>query len=182
MSRIGEFFGIFSSKADRKTGPRREPELEVTDWQSVKDQVQAEVRSLVSKSIVESVFYAPPRASYEDREAVLQATANRLYADALFEISSRGVTPPFEPSEEIMLWVREALEESVTDWRHQGNGAENGGYEPPVEAKRSTTDAICAALERASKNGILQKAAKQRIQATAEMVAGGVSLREPGPR
>ena len=134
--------------------------------------LQTEVRALVSKSIVESVFYAPPRVSYENREAVLQATANRLYADALYAISSLGVTPPFEPSEEIMRWVEDALDESIAGWKRDDSGPELGEYEPPTEAKRATTDAIFAALERASKNGVLQEAANQRVQVVA---AGGTA-------
>lgn len=169
MTRIGRLFGIFSSKTVQEQGARREPGLAGADWQAIRERVQAEVRGLVSKSIVESIFYSPPRVAYEDREVVLQATANRLYADALFGISSAGVTPPFEPSEEIMRWVRDALDESVSGWRHDDNGSGNGEYEPPIEAKRSTTDAIFAALERASKNGVLQEAAKQRRQAGSAM-------------
>ena len=165
MSRIGKLFGIFSSQAPKVQNARHEPGLAGAGWQAVRTQVQAEVRSLVSKSIVESVFYAPPRVSYEDREAVLQAAANRLYADALFEISSTGVAPPFEPSEEIMRWVGDALDDCVAGWQREKSGTEGGEYDPPIDAKRSTTDAIFAALERASKNGVLEEAAKQRVQA-----------------
>ena len=169
MSRIGKLFGIFSSQAAKEQDSRCEPGLAGADWQAVRTQVQGEVRGLVSKSIVESVFYAPPRVSYEDREAVLQAAANRLYADALYEISNAVTAPSFEPSEEIMRWVEDALDESVSGWQRDDNGPESGGYEPPVEAKRATTDAILAALERASKNAVLQEAAKQRVRAHAAM-------------
>jgi len=169
MTRIGKLFGIFSSQPVNGQNGRHEPGLSRADWEAIKTQVQGEVRSLVSKSIVESVFYAPPRVSYENREAVLQATANRLYADALFLISSAGAAPPFEPSEEVLRWVRDALDDCVASWRHDDSGTADGEYDPPIDAKRSTTDAIFAALERASQNAVLQEAAKQRVQAQAAM-------------
>lgn len=169
MSRIGKLFGIFSSKTDPGRGARREPGLGGADWQAIRTQVQAEVRGLVSKSIVESIYRSQPGSAYEDREVLLQAAANRLYADALYEISRAGKKPPFKPSKEILKWVRDALEETVTGW--QLDGAGNGDHTPTMEAKRATTDAIFAALERASQNAVLQEAAKQRVQAETAMVA-----------
>ena len=162
---------MFSSKTVQGQDTRREPGLRKADWQAIRTQVQAEVRGLVSKSIVESVYYARPGVAYEDREVVLQAAANRLYADALYEISNATTAPRFEPSKEIMGWAEDALEESVFGWQGDESGLGNGDYEPSMEAKRSTTDAIFAALERASKNEVLQEAAKQRLHAEAAMGA-----------
>ncbi len=42
--------------------------------------------------------------------------------------------------------------------------ADSGEYEPPMEAKQSTTDAIWEALRQASKNEILETAAKRRVE------------------
>ena len=74
MSRIGKLFGKLTPpvfKADegrrepqlavaRKLPRKREPVLAASNWQEIKESLQAEVSGLVSKSIVESIYCAQP--------------------------------------------------------------------------------------------------------------------------
>lgn len=185
MSKMGKLFGIFSRRSGRDQDWRREPGLAKThkrrdsrelslaagDWQAIKDDFQAKVRGLVSKLIVESMFSDGPRVDYQNREVLLQAAANRLYADALYSIASTGVTKRSKPSRKILKWAEEALDEALANWQRQEYGSEDGDYEPSMREKRSITDAIYAALEQASGNDVLFEAAKQRVQSETEMVA-----------
>jgi len=171
MSRISKLFGALSLKSAAAKDARREPGLVAADWQTIRARLQAEVRGLVSKSIIESIYSAQPGISYDDREVLLQATANRLYAGALYDVWNAGAKPPFEPSKEILLWVQEALDETLSGWQRTDSSLEDGEYDPPIEAKRATTDAIFAALERASKIEVLQEAARRRVEAETSMVA-----------
>ena len=184
MSMLRKLFGAFSSQASQEQPDRREPGLAgasktrngkepvlATDWQPIRDRTQAEVRGLVSKCIVEQIYETQPGVAYEDREVLLQSAANRLYADALYKVLSAAETPPFSPSEEIMRWARDGLDESQTGSQPGSSSSGDSGYDPPIEAKQSTTDAIYAALERASKNEVLVKAARQRIQAETVILA-----------
>ncbi len=185
MSRIRKLLGILTPRvfqaddgrrepqlaAARKLHRKKEPALTAPNWQAIKENLQAEVRGLVSKSVVESIYGAQRGVSPEDQDFLLQAAANRLYADVLYEILSESAKPPFEPAGEILQWAQEALDDAMRDWQGKDSGVEDGKYEPPIEAKRSTTDAIFEALKQATKNEVLQEAAKKRFQVQIAMVA-----------
>jgi len=184
MSRIRKLFGILNVRIFQADGVRREPQLAAArklhrkkepvlaaDWQVIKEYMQAEVRGLVSKSVAESIYGAQRGVSPEDQDFLLQMAANRLYADVLYEILSESAKPQFEPAGEILQWAQEALDDALRDWRGKDCGGADGEYEPPIEAKHSTTNAIFEALKQAAKNEVLQEAAKKRFQAEAELVA-----------
>ncbi len=101
----------------------------------------------------------------------MQAAANLLYADVQYEILSESAKPPFEPAGEILQWAQESLDDALRDWQGKDCGGADGEYKPPIEAKRSTTNAILEALKQAAKNEVLQEAAKKRFQAESAMVA-----------
>lgn len=149
----------------------RTPILASTDWQAIKEYMQAEVRALVPKTIVESIYNAQTSVTPEDQNVLLQGAANRLYADVSYEILSTGVAPPFEPAEEILRWAQDALDESLVDWQRKDRGVEAGEYEPPIADEQLTTKAILDALRRASAYEVLQEAAIKRLEMKAAMVA-----------
>ena len=155
----------------RKLHRKKEPALTAANWQAIKENLQAEVRGLVSKSIVESIYGAPPVVPPVDQGVLLQVAANRIHADVLYEILSESAKPPFEPAGEILQWAQEALDDALRDWQSKGCGVADGEYEPPIGAMRSTTEAIFEALRQATKNEVLQVAAKKRFQAESAMVA-----------
>ena len=126
---------------------------------------------LVSKSVVESIYGAQRGVSPEDQDFLLQTAANRLYANVLYEILSESAKPPFEPAGEILQWAQESLDDALRDWQGKDCGGADGEFEPPIEAKRSTTNAIFEALKQATKNEVLQEAAKKRLQVEATLVA-----------
>lgn len=181
LNKLFEALALRSSRAEKERrepglsgdgGPANEPEsLSDAVWREVRAHTQAEVRALASKCLVESIYGDRPGLAYEDREALLQAAANRLYADALYRILKAQGNPPVEPRERILLWVDEALDDSPTGWRLAAKGAQNGEAAPRREANGSIIDAIVAAVERASWNGVLMKAAEQRLAAEAIVLA-----------
>ncbi len=184
MSRIRKLLGNLTPRIFQADDVRRDPALATArklhrkkepvlaaDWQAIKEYMQAEVRGLVSKSVVESIYGAQRGVSPEDQDFLLLAAANRLYADVLYEILSESAKPPFEPAGEILQWAQESLDDALRDWQGKDCGGADGEYEPPIEAKRSTTEAIFEALKQAAKNGVLQEAAKKRFQAGSAMVA-----------
>lgn len=171
MSRVRRILRIFASKPVRGQRARSEPDLTATDWQRIRECFEGETRALVSKSIIESIYSVQQVGAYQDRDVLLQAAANRLYADAMYGILSSGVKPPFEPAQEIMRWVREALEDAISGWQGEDGASKEVNYEPSIEHKRATTDAILAAFERASKHEVLMEAARRRVQVDTRMVA-----------
>ena len=185
MSKIRKLFGVLAPRILQADGVRREPQLvaarklhrkkepalAAANWQVIKENLQAEVSGLVSKSIVESIYCAQPGVSPVDQGVLVQMAANRIYANVLYEILSESAKPPFEPAGEILQWARESLDDALRDWQGKDCGGADGEFEPPIEAKRSTTNAILEALKQATKNEVLQEAAKKRLQVEATLVA-----------
>ncbi len=119
----------------------------------------------------ESIYGAPRGVSPEDQDFLLQAAANRLYADVLYEILSESAKPPFEPVGEILQWAQEALDDALRGWQGKDCGGADGEYEPSIDDKQLTTKAIFEALSRASKKEVWQEAANKRAQVEVAMVA-----------
>ncbi len=143
---------------------------------------KADVRELPSGCllIAKSGHWAPlptppvesgPQRIRPDPSRPEPTSSTGCYADVLYEILSESAKPPFEPAGEILQWAQEALDDALRGWQGKDCGGADGEYEPPIEAKRSMTEAIFEALKQAAKNGVLQEAAKKRFQAGSAMVA-----------
>ena len=154
--------------AARRLSRKEKRALATANWDAIRENLQAEVGGLVSKSIVESIYSSPPVVSPFDKAAMLQRAANRIYADTLYEILSEGEKPPFKPADRILQWAQDALDESLEDWQNRDpgmDGADDGQAQSSLDEKRSTTDAILEALHQASQNEVLQEAAHRRLEA-----------------
>ncbi len=129
-------------------------------WGAVERKVTAEVRAIVPKTMVESLCESRVASVSLDAEAVRQAAANRIFAEALYDILKIDAEPPFEPAGRILTWAEAALDEIGTAWRGDSEGendAARGETSPVIQA-------VAAALQRAAENAVLKEAALRRLE------------------
>jgi hypothetical protein len=157
------------SGRDQKKKPKREPAKPAersmptlgatpgeTRWGAIKDKVQHEVCAVLARTILELIRSSHARTASTD-DLVRRQAINRLYADVLYDFLSSGEAPTFDPADKVLGWAREAMAtwgagEARLDERMAGD-------------KAALSQSILAALETASRDETLRKAALERIKA-----------------
>lgn len=145
---------------DLRPGPETEPGDGPDPWRAIEQKVTAEVRAIVPKTMVESLCDSRLESASLDAAALQQAAANRIFANALYDILGQEAEPPFDPAARILQWAEAALDEAMTAWqdnRKARDEAADDGRPPVVQA-------VAEALERAAGNAVLRQAALKRIE------------------
>jgi len=141
-------------------GERRPPTLGAVapdpGRDAIKAKVQSEVCAVLARTILELIQSSQARAPSMD-ELLRRQAINRLYADVLYDFLAGGEAPGYDPAEPVLRWAREAMDE----W-----GAGRERLDPGLAGdKAALSDAILSALEAASRDQTLRKAALQRLEA-----------------
>jgi len=129
---------------------------------AIKDKVQGEVRAISARTILEVIQSSQAGAPSMD-ELVRQQAINRLYADVLYDLLSNGAAPDVDPSARVLAWAREATD----GW---GRGQKNVDADLTRE-REALARSILAALDSATRDGTLRKAAERRYRASGQLTA-----------
>jgi hypothetical protein len=128
-------------------------------WDAVRDKVQAEVCAVFARTVLELIQSSQARTPAMD-ELVRRQAINRLYADVLYDFLAAGEDPAFDPADRVLAWAREAMDRWGADQAHLDAAMAN--------SKAALSQSILAALEAASRDQTLRKAALERVKAAAE--------------
>lgn len=129
-------------------------------WDTIREAYQGRVRGMLLQGIADTLHCSTADDPPEDRALRRQATANTVYADALYEIMVTGVTPPFEPHRELLKWARNTAEEVLEEWLERLDEDETAA----IENRRRLAEGVLETLHRAAADEVLQKAATARVE------------------
>jgi hypothetical protein len=155
MSFLGEWLG-WGKKKSKKTpaekAERRAPTLGAgagaAQGGEIKVKVQREVCAILARS-----------ASMD--ELILHQTVNRLYADVLYDVMAGGAPGSADPAPQVLDWAREAME----TWGEDKTGL----GEEVLREMAALRESILAALDAASRDPTLRKAAEERLKASGRL-------------
>ena len=138
-----------TKKAPAEKAARRAPTLGAGTGEAqgdkIKEKVQREVCAVLARSAAMD-------------ELIQHQTLNRLYADVLFDYMAGGAPRSVDPAHQVLGWAREAME----DW-----GKDKTGLGEDMKREMAAlAESILAALDAASRDPTLRKAAEQRLEAT----------------
>jgi len=139
---------------DAKTGE--------TQGGEIKEKVQREVRAMMARTVPEQIQSSQAQAPSMD-ELIQRQTLNRLYADVLYDFMASGAPPSVDPADRVLAWAREAMETWGKD--------KTDVTEDMARHRSALTESILAALETASRDETLRKAAEGRLKATGQLTA-----------
>ncbi len=129
-------------------------------WDAVREGFQTRVRGMLLQAIADSLHSSTAGDPPEDRALRRQATANTVYADALYEILVSDATPPFEPHRELLKWAQEVTQDVLDEWLERIDEDD----EATIEDRKSLAEGILETLHRAADDEVLEKAAAARVE------------------
>jgi len=158
MSFLGEWLGWGKKKKTKKTpaekADRRAPTLGggagAAQGGEIKVKVQHEVCAILARSAAMD-------------ELIQHQTINRLYADVLYDFMAGGAPRSADPAPQVLDWAREAME----TWGEEKTGL----GEDVVREMAALRESILAALDAASRDPTLRKAAEERLKASGHLTA-----------
>ncbi len=127
----------------------------------VKAKVQREVCGVLGRTILELIQSSQARTPAMD-ELIQHQTINRLYEDVLFDFMAGGAPRSVDPAHQVLDWAREAME----NWGKEKQDLS----EDMVREMAVLSKSILAAIDAASRDPTLRKAAEERLKAS-----GGLS-------
>lgn len=155
MSFLGEWLGWGKKKSKgtpAEKAERRAPTLGAgagaAQGGEIKVKVQREVCAILARS-----------ASMD--ELILHQTVNRLYADVLYDVMAGGAPGSADPAPQVLDWAREAME----TWGEDKTGL----GEEVLREMAALRESILAALDAASRDPTLRKAAEERLKASGRL-------------
>ncbi len=128
----------------------------------IKEKIQGEVCAVMARTVLELIQSSQARRPAVD-ELIQRQTINRLYADVLYDLLSRGAPPSVDPADEVLGWAREAMANWGKDKRNM--------TEDMVRETAALAESILAMLASASRDETLRKAAQQRFKCTGQLTA-----------
>ncbi len=150
-----------AERTERKT-PTLGVEAGETQVDEIEEKVQREVCAVMARTILELIQSSQARAPSMD-ELIQRQTINRLYADALYDFMASGAPPSVDPAHQVMGWARKAME----NWGKDKKDV----TEDMARHRAALSESILAALDAASRDPTLRKAAEQRFKATGQLTA-----------
>lgn len=144
-----------AERAER-TAPTLGAPADEARWGAIKAKVQGEICAILARTILELIQSSQARAPSMD-DVVRRQAINRLYADVLYDFLSGGEAPTFDPSAQVSGWAREAMAKWGGDQTRLDEGM--------ASDRAALSQSILAALEAASRDATLRKAALERLRA-----------------